>query len=239
LTKTKAYFKRFQVKYRRRREGKTDYYARKRLVVQDKNKYNSPKYRFVVRLTNKQVLCQVIYSKIEGDVVMASASSKDLPEYGIKFGLTNWSAAYAVGLLCARRVLTKVGLADKYQGVTEPNGEFYEVEALDGDSRPFKAFLDVGLRRTTTGARVFAAMKGASDGGMYIPHSEKRFPGYDASKKTLDAETLRGYIYGEHVSSYMSMLQEDDEEAFKRQFSNFLKNDVGADDLEDLYRDCH
>lgn len=46
------YFKRFQTKYRRRREGKTDYYARKRLIIQDKDKYNSPKYRFVVRFTN-------------------------------------------------------------------------------------------------------------------------------------------------------------------------------------------
>lgn len=36
--KTDAYFSRFQVKYRRRREGKTDYYARKRLVTQAKNK---------------------------------------------------------------------------------------------------------------------------------------------------------------------------------------------------------
>ena len=34
-----------QVKFRRRREGKTDYFARKRLVIQDKNKYNTPKYR--------------------------------------------------------------------------------------------------------------------------------------------------------------------------------------------------
>jgi len=30
-------------------EGKTDYYARKRLITQDKTKYNSPKYRLVVR----------------------------------------------------------------------------------------------------------------------------------------------------------------------------------------------
>ena len=34
VVKNKAYFKRFQVKFRRRREGKTDYYARKRLVIQ-------------------------------------------------------------------------------------------------------------------------------------------------------------------------------------------------------------
>ncbi len=49
VQKTKAYFKRYQVKFRRRREGKTDYRARKRLITQDKNKYNSPKYRLVVR----------------------------------------------------------------------------------------------------------------------------------------------------------------------------------------------
>ena len=36
--KSDDYFSRFQVKYRRRREGKTDYYARKRLVTQAKNK---------------------------------------------------------------------------------------------------------------------------------------------------------------------------------------------------------
>jgi large subunit ribosomal protein L5e len=52
VQKTKSYFKRYQTAFRRRREGKTDYYARKRLVIQDKDKYNSPKYRLVVRLTN-------------------------------------------------------------------------------------------------------------------------------------------------------------------------------------------
>ena len=53
VQKNKAYFKRYQPKFKRRREGKTDYYARKRLCVQDKNKYNTPKYRLVVRITNK------------------------------------------------------------------------------------------------------------------------------------------------------------------------------------------
>jgi len=59
IVKTKQYFKRYQVKYRRRREGRTDYYARKRLCVQDKNKYNTPKYRMIVRFTNKDIICQV------------------------------------------------------------------------------------------------------------------------------------------------------------------------------------
>jgi large subunit ribosomal protein L5e len=60
VVKNRAYFKRFQTKFKRRREGKTDYYARKRLTVQDKNKYNTPKYRLIVRFTNKDIIAQVI-----------------------------------------------------------------------------------------------------------------------------------------------------------------------------------
>lgn len=47
-------------------EGKTDYFARKRLVVQDKNKYNTPKYRMIVRLSNRDVCCQVRDSEPDG-----------------------------------------------------------------------------------------------------------------------------------------------------------------------------
>jgi Ribosomal large subunit proteins 60S L5, and 50S L18 len=54
-----AYLSRFQVKYKRRRQGKTDYRARLRLTTQDKNKYNTPKYRMVVRFTNRDVITQV------------------------------------------------------------------------------------------------------------------------------------------------------------------------------------
>ncbi|KAK3420772.1 hypothetical protein EUGRSUZ_G01605 [Eucalyptus grandis] len=50
--KSRAYFKRYQVKYKRRRDGKTDYRARIRLINQDKNKYNTPKYRIVVRFVS-------------------------------------------------------------------------------------------------------------------------------------------------------------------------------------------
>ena len=104
LVKNKAYFKRFQVKFRRRREGKTDYFARKRLVIQDKNKYNTPKYRMVVRSSNKDVCCQIAYARLEGDKIVAAAYSHELPRYGVKVGLTNYAAAYCTGLLLARRV---------------------------------------------------------------------------------------------------------------------------------------
>jgi large subunit ribosomal protein L5e len=85
-------------------EGKTDYYARKRLIVQDKNKYNAPKYRLVVRFTSTDIVCQVICARIQGDYTLASAYAHELPRYGVSVGLTNYAAAYCVGLLTARRV---------------------------------------------------------------------------------------------------------------------------------------
>ena len=42
---------------------------------------------------------------------------------------------------------------------------------------------------------------------MSIPHSDKRFVGYDPEKKALDPEVLRKYIYAGHVADYMTELQ--------------------------------
>ncbi|KAJ8607937.1 hypothetical protein MRB53_039941 [Persea americana] len=233
---------RFQVKYKRRRSGKTDYYARKRLITQAKNKYNAPKYRLVVRFTNKDIITQIVTSEITGDKVFAAAYAHELKRYGITHGLTNWAAAYATGLLLARRTLAKLKLDEAFTGVEEPDGEFKltEEEEVDGETRrPFKAFLDVGLARTSTGARVFGALKGASDGGIYVPHSEKRFPGYDIESKELDAETLRKYIYAGHVAEYMETLADDDEERYKSQFEGYIDDEIEADGLEELYTDAH
>ncbi|RJE22414.1 60S ribosomal protein L5 [Aspergillus sclerotialis] len=242
LVKSSAYYSRYQTKYRRRREGKTDYYARKRLIAQAKNKYNAPKYRMVVRFTNRDIITQIVYSEISGDKVFASAYGHELKRYGITQGLTNWAAAYATGLLLARRTLAKLGLDKDFTGVEEPDGEYTLTEAIetdDGTRRPFKAFLDVGLVRTSTGARVFGAMKGASDGGIFIPHSESRFPGYDIESEELDAETLRKYIMGGHVAEYMETLADDDEERFHSQFVKYNENEIDAGDLEEIYAEAH
>lgn len=238
VVKNKAYFKRFQVKYRRRREGKTDYYARKRLVTQDKNKYNSPKYRLVVRFTNRDIVAQIAYSKLEGDHILAAAYAHELPRYGVKVGLTNYAAGYCTGLLLARRLLTKLNLADTYTGVEEVNGEEYHVEE-NGDKRPFRAYLDTGLHRTTTGAKIFGVMKGAVDGGLAIPHSSRRFPGYDVEGKSLDAELHRNYIFGGHVTEYMESLIEEDAEAYGKLFAGYIKAGVKPEDLEELYTAAH
>lgn len=240
LVKTKAYFKRYQVKYRRRREGKTDFYARKRLIIQDKNKFNSPKYRLVVRFTNKDIITQIVSAKIIGDQVLAAAYAHELTRYGFPVPhVTNYAAAYATGLLLARRVLTKLNLADKYQGNTQVDGNDYNVEALDDGPNPFRALLDVGLRRTTTGSKLFAVLKGATDGGLDVPHSERRFVGYDEEGKKADAEVLRKYIFGGHVSEYMKLLAEEDEAKFNKQFSLYVKAGIKADDLQNVWAKVH
>ncbi|CCU76476.1 60S ribosomal protein L5 [Blumeria hordei DH14] len=240
LVKNSAYYSRYQTKYKRRRIGKTDYYARKRLITQAKNKYNAPKYRLVVRFTNRDIVMQIVTSEITGDRVFCSAYSHELKAYGIKHGLTNWAAAYCTGLLIARRTLKKLSLDTEYVGVEEADGEYKLTEVSEENTRrPFKAFLDVGLSRTSTGARVFGAMKGASDGGIYIPHSENRFPGYDVETKELDAETLRKYIFGGHVAEYMETLADDDEERYKSQFQGYIDSEIEADGLEELYEEAH
>jgi len=238
VVKNKAYFKRFQVKYRRRREGKTDYFARKRLIVQNKNKYNTPKYRLIVRFTNKTIIAQVAYATIEGDKVVADARSSELPRYGIKAGLTNYAASYAVGLLLARRLNQKYKLDDTYKGVEKVDGEDYYVEK-EGERGAFYCVLDVGLSRTSAGARVFGVLKGAVDGGLDIPHSNKRFPGYNAETSDYDAAAHRARILGSHVSNYMQQLLEEDNDAYKRQFAAYLKEGIMPDMLEGVYTSAH
>lgn len=235
--RSKAYFKRYQVKFRRRREGKTDYYARRRLIWKDKNKYNTPKYRLVVRFTNKDCVCQIVYSRIEGDVVVESAYAHELKKYGIHGGYKNYAAAYCTGLLLARRVLAKFKIDTKFPGVKEVTGQKVDVDEADDGARPFKCYLDVGLARTSTGARVFGALKGASDGGLEIPHSTKRFPGSKDGK--YNAETHRQRILGAHVASYMKRLKEEDEEAYKKQFGAFVKAGVTHEKIGDMYKKAH
>lgn len=260
--KTTAYFSRYQVKYRRRREGKTDYQARRRLIQQDKNKYESKKYRLCVRRTNTRIIIQIIYATIQGDRVLCQADSKDLKKYGLEAGFTNYAASYATGLLLARRLLTQLGMSDIYKGVEAADGEFFDVyeKGINEDRRPFRALLDVGLVRTTTGNRVFGALKGAVDGGIHVPHNTKRFPGYHLDKKeaqtgkrgktvvekgktggSYNAKEHRDHIFGAHIQTYMDKLKKENKDRFKKQFGNWdaalTKAKVAT--LEALYKKVH
>ena len=248
IQKNNVYSKRFQVHFRRRRLGKTDYYQRKRLILQRKNKYNTAKWRFVVRRTNQKIICQVVWSTIEGDKVKAQADSSELKKWGVTAGLTNFSAAYATGLLTSRRLLKTLDQENKTDDYTPDYFNMFDIiKEADGNDvdfnqlciqkdityRPFTCYLDLGLVRATRGNRVFAAMKGAIDGGINIPHKPKIFPQKKAEKKQkaaaapakkgkkeekkveekkkkddgeeeeFDGSVLRDRIFGKHVQTWM------------------------------------
>jgi large subunit ribosomal protein L18 len=132
---------RYRVQLRRRREGKTDYQARKAFVV-------SRKPRLVARSSLKNTIAQIVVAKPYGDVVLASAHSKELvKKFGWKAATGNVPAAYLTGLLC--------GLKAKANGVAE-------------------AILDIGLVSPTKGSKVFATLSGVVDAGVVVPHDEAK-----------------------------------------------------------------
>lgn len=88
----------YKVPFRRRREGKTNYSARMKLIDYDKS-------RLVVRISNANVTVQVIDYAPEGDKTLVSAISKDLAKYGWLGGNSNTSAAYLTAYLCGKRAL--------------------------------------------------------------------------------------------------------------------------------------
>ena len=103
-TLTMANSSNYRVKLRRRREGKTDYQARKALV-------SSGRPRLVTRTTLKNINAQIIIAKLHGDEVLAAANSRELAKtYGWKAPTGNIPAAYLTGYLC--------GLKAKAKGVT-------------------------------------------------------------------------------------------------------------------------
>ena len=123
----------YNLAFRRRREGKTDYEKRRGLI-------SSGVARFVVRPSNKHLAAQVIEAKTEGDRVLASAHSSELREFGWKGPCGNLSAAYLTGLLAGRRA--------KAMGITEAILDI-GLHARGPGSRIFAATngaLDAGLR---------------------------------------------------------------------------------------------
>jgi large subunit ribosomal protein L18 len=90
----------YRVPPRRRREGKTDYQARKALVL-------SGRPRLVARNTVKNVVAQIIVAKPHGDEVSVTAHSRELRKYGWKAPTGNVPAAYLTGLLCGLKAKTK------------------------------------------------------------------------------------------------------------------------------------
>ena len=79
--------------------------------------------------------------------------------------------------------------------------------------------------------------QGGLDGGLDIPHSEKRFVGYSSEDKKLDSEMLGNYIYGGNVSDYMEWLEEENGEKYHTHFKKALEEGLDAESIEDMYKE--
>jgi large subunit ribosomal protein L18 len=173
----------YNLPYRRRRNARTDYAMRKRLVL-------SGLPRLVVRPANKHITVQIVEALAAGDRVLASAHSSELKEYSWKGAGGNVPAAYLTGALAGYRAKSK--------GVE-------------------KAVLDIGTRPVSSGSRLFAALNGAVDSGMNIPHGADVLP-------------TKERVRGEHIAAYAKLLSKD-AAAYQRRFSDYLKHKVKPEEI--------
>jgi len=88
------------VLYRRKRESRTNYGKRLKLLL-------SHQPRLVVRFTNQRVIGQIITFTPQGDKVHVATDSSALKKLGWNFSLKNMSAAYLTGMLLAKMALKK------------------------------------------------------------------------------------------------------------------------------------
>ena len=99
-----AHGSRYKVAFKRRKEGKTDYGARLKLIGLDK-------HRFVVRVTSNHTIAQIIDVELPGDNTLLSAHSQELKGLGWLGSGKNTSAAYLTGYLCGKKA-QKEGIED-------------------------------------------------------------------------------------------------------------------------------
>jgi len=88
---------RYRRQFRRRRDGKTDYHKRLKLL-------QSKKLRVVIRASGNHIRVQIVQSKLGGDKVLISSFSKELTsKYGWIASTGNLPASYLVGYLTGLR----------------------------------------------------------------------------------------------------------------------------------------
>jgi len=157
------------VKFRRRRENKTDYNARLGMI-----KSGMP--RVVVRKTNRYIILQLVESKEAQDYVLCTANSRELLEYGwpkeAAGSLKSVPAAYLDGYLLGTKIKKL-----KFE----------------------KAIADAGLAKSTKGSRIYAAIKGVIDSGIDVPCSKDVIPSQDRlngknMKKPVNIEEIKKNI---------------------------------------------
>lgn len=131
--------------------------------------------RLVVRRTNTKIITQIVKSDCGQDKTIVAVDSSFLAKAGWKNSLKGIPSAYLTGLHLAKVAKSK---------------------------KVTNAILDIGILTPTKGAKIFAVLKGAVDGGLDIPHSDTNIPSDDR-------------ISGAHVDAYRKKTVSKDFDDFK------------------------
>jgi len=150
----------------------------------------SKKPRLVIRKSLKNILLQVVEFVPSGDKVVLSVTSSDLKKLGWKANTNNLPASYLCGYLLGTKAASK---------------------------KRKEVVLDFGIQSSIKKGALFAALKGAIDAGLKVPHSENVFP-----------EEER--ITGVHISKYAKLLKEN-KEKYEKQFSASIKQGFDPENL--------
>ena len=177
----------YRVQVRRRREGKTDYQARKALVL-------SRKPRVVTRRSLRNVTVQIVVAKPNGDVVLAAAHSSELKKHGWKAPAGNVPSAYLTGLLC--------GLKAKKEGVSEAVLDIGLTAPTKG-SRVFAALsgvLDAGIEVPHSEEKIVKDRNKGEHIAKYGKSSSADYANYSAKFSKYLGQELSPEKLPEHFS---------------------------------------
>ena len=165
---------------RRRKENKTDYLKRLKLL-------KSGKPRIVFRKTNKYVLAQYVTSNEAQDKVEFGISSKNLLKYGwpkeARGSLKSISAAYLTGFLMGKKIAEK-----SRSGSPKTLNSGHKLET---------PIVDFGMWRALHKTKLYGFLKGLIDSGIEVPCPKEAFP----DEKRIQGENLKKKIKFEEIRS--------------------------------------
>ena len=189
---------------KRIRERKTNYHKRSSLLL-------SKKKFITIKVTNQNILTQIIEPSITGDKVITSAHRTNLQKIGWKGSLNSLPACYLTGLLLGKKAI--------FKGINN-------------------AILYTG--KDTFTERISACLKGIIDGGIEIPSSQDSFPSTErisgehisayASDLKSDAGTYNKRFStiiknGLNPENYKSHFEECKEKIMNIDVQNFIRNE--------------
>lgn len=155
---------------RRRREGKTDYLKRLKMLKSDRP-------RLVLRKTNRYLIAQYVESLEAQDKIIFGVDSRKLLNFGwpkeLSGSLKSLSASYLFGILCGKKILNS--------DLEDP-------------------IIDLGLQRVLHKTRLQAFIKGLVDAGLKIAHNSEALPEEERIKgknlKNFPFEEIKSKLMG-------------------------------------------